>query len=167
MKNKFLIPILALSLFLVPIKKSNAGIIIVASGTASGASLVVGYSMIGLGAAGVTKAVVDNIEYNGGLEAVVSTLFLGVPGAVLLILDADASLPTAELSNHLIQKYPFLDDQNIAIELAQLIKDKAGIILENESKLVSLTKEEILSVLAPLDVSSTESEVVKLIKDLE
>lgn len=164
--KKIFATLMLMCLLLVPVKKSEAGIIVIASGTATGGVLAVGYIIGGLGLAGAVGS--TSLMVQGGMDGVGLGILLGLPSALLLTLDADGALPKEKLISDLSKKYPFIENQDVVAEIASLIREKAGNdFIEGTQKLVSLSNEEVLSLLSPIDLTGKELEVETLLKDLE
>lgn len=164
--KQMLAALMFLSLSIMPMKKADAGIIVIASGTATGGALAVGYVLGGLGVAGAVGSGI--LMAQGDFQGVGLGIILAMPSALLLTLDADGALPKEQLIKDLSKKYAFIENQEVIADLSEVIRAKAGQdFAPGSSKLVSLSSEEVMEILAPLDLSGYESEVQAMIKDLE
>jgi len=85
----------------------------------------------------------------------------------LVILDGEQSLQN-QIESKIGQKYTFIDDAQAVKDLAALITEKlANTDLSAENVEIKLTREEILTVLAPTGLIQLESDKVEsLISDL-
>jgi hypothetical protein len=163
--KKLLIAIIAIATTFAPIKKSEAGIIILAS-TGGTAGIVIGSVVGGIGLFGTTVGVKDFIDAQRGNSLGIGMILLGIPGIILLTLDADGSLSRDQLAADLSHKYTFIHNNSVLENLALLIKKKAGSLAPDEKKEISLTSEEVDMILAPLDLRGYENEVEQMKKDL-
>jgi hypothetical protein len=170
LRHLFAIALFA-SLTLIPTKKAEAGIIIIA-GSASTGGMVGGIVLTSAGAvsAGISALFFISAAADGdylGLQTVAGALF-AVPGVVLLALDADGSLPENELVSSLSSRYHFIENSDVIQNIAKTIKLKAGANFQpDEKREVSLSSDEIDTLLAPLDLTGFEAEVASMKKDLE
>lgn len=88
---------------------------------------------------------------------------------LLIVLDADGSLPQDQLEQNLAKKYGFIDDRDVIHNLSTLIKDRALTApLVNGKKLVSLTQSEVLTLLEPTGLAELEPTLVaEMVNDLK
>lgn len=144
-------------------KKSEAGIVLVtaAAGWAIGtkfspfalfsiAPAMVSAPFIGIGILGLTA---------GGMSP--------AGAIVLLVLDENGSLPQDKLESLLSEKYQFIADREAISSLASTIKAKAESMEADAEgkKLVTLSEEEVRSILSSTEIS--EEEMNTVIKTME
>jgi hypothetical protein len=169
-KSTLLMALLGLGLIFAPVKKSEAGIVIIASGAATGGALTSGYILAGFGAVAVAGAIKIKAEAPGGAYDLSGffAAMIGLPGIIMLTLDADGSLSQDQVALSLSKEYPFIENPDVINHLAFLVKEKAGSsIAANENRLVSLSRDEVMEALSALDLTGLETEVEAMIVDLQ
>jgi hypothetical protein len=87
----------------------------------------------------------------------------------MIILDADGNIDQASLEKGLSQKYSFIDNTDVIRNLAASIREKAASTAEVDgTRMVRLSRSEVLSILAPTGLAELNpSAVDALIQDLE
>ena len=87
----------------------------------------------------------------------------------LVLLGADANLKQDSLEKVLSDSYRFIDDRDVISNLATAIREKAAGTPVVDGKInVSLTKNEVLAILAPTGLAELQSDAVaKLVQDLQ
>ena len=87
----------------------------------------------------------------------------------LVLLGADGNMKQDALENFLAQSYGFIEDRDVISQLAYTIREKAAITPVVDGKLnVTLSKDEVLHILAPTGLADLEPDAVaKLIQDLQ
>ena len=88
---------------------------------------------------------------------------------LLIVLDADGNLSQDALETNLAKKYTFIDDRDVIHNLASAIRDKSiSTPVVDGKKNVSLTKAEVLDLLAPTGLASLQPDAVDgLVRDLQ
>jgi hypothetical protein len=87
----------------------------------------------------------------------------------LVLLGADGNMKQDALENFLAQNYGFIEDRDVISQLAYSIREKAAITPVVDGKMnVTLSKDEVLKILAPTGLADLEPvAVAKLIQDLQ
>ena len=86
-----------------------------------------------------------------------------------IVLDADGNLSQDSLEKSLTQTYSFIDDRDVIHNLAAMIREKAiHTPVVDGKKNVTLSKDEVLNILAPTGLADLQPEAVaRLVKDLQ
>jgi hypothetical protein len=99
-------------------------------------------------------------------------LILGViyDDLLLIILDADGNLNQDALEKVIAQKYPMIEDRDVVRALASAVREKAASVQADGEgrKQVSLSREEVLSLLAPTGMAELNPEAAEqIVRDLQ
>lgn len=86
-------------------------------------------------------------------------------GFGLVLLDAEKELNRSVLTKQLATHYPFINNEDITSELSEKIISRYDELKTLDLTTVSLSENEVLEIIAPLDL--TDVEVNTLIKDLK
>lgn len=155
--------LLAIALTLsLPNQKANAGIAITSSalvaevvllpyggGGKAEYGIIIGSAVVPVGVATITIGAI-------------MMLFNPTSGTVLIILGEDGALSKTDLEGALAQKYSFIQDSAVTSELASMIVSKAEGQTPIDGKIpVSLTENEIRTVLEHTDLLETQSSLVQ------
>lgn len=146
----FMSALMALSIFVLPVKKSEAAIAIITAAARSDSY----YN--------------DYYYYGGGGCIFVSTTYVVHPGQaglvlalILIVLDEKGNIDQAGTVSGLVDKFPFIDNSQVMNNLMAKItrEQKMG------KTLISLSEAEVREALLPIELSESEvAEVVSYLK---
>jgi len=87
----------------------------------------------------------------------------------LIVLGADGNMKQDSLEKALSTQYSFIDDRDVVSTLASTIREKAiSAPVVDGKKLVTLSKDEVLNILAPTGLAELQPEAVaQLVQDLQ
>ncbi len=140
----------------VPTKKAEAGMAIIAVGIATNVQ------------EGTPAANVYTGLFAGALAGAVISQFLigGYVSLAFAFLDAQGNLPADVLATELSKRYSFIDSQESVFDLANAIRAKYEATPHADGKaVVSMTGAEVREILAP--VALTEAQLNQISADLE
>jgi len=142
--------------------KANAGVALLALSGGSSAMMIAG----GVGVLAGGSAIFFEQEENGDINKWTNPLTIS--GIVLVALDANGGLPQNQVRVMLQKKYSFIENSAVFDSLSQLIKDKADHqSYVNGKKMVSISNEELMNALQPVDLTGFESQVHQMSIDLQ
>lgn len=159
LKKLLVVPLIAATLLMTPIKKAEAGVIVY-FGTAS----LFNGSTAGhiVGATLGTATVIGGFVFGYPIYYLLPPLGMWVMGGSL-VLDANGNMAPELLAAELSEKYGFIDNQAVINDLVSTIKHRYETIGGNAY--IVLSEIETRQILAPAALS--ESEIQEVVSDLQ
>lgn len=103
----------------------------------------------------------------GGLALINNFLGLGgqVAGVTILVLDAKNFINPHDLANVFALKYPFVDNREALLVLAQTVNNKAPVNFKDGPYMINLPEEETRMAISSADLSEEQLQII--INDLK